>query len=146
VDELGDPIHAISLKMISRVVDGTGALAGNMHGTAGSTAGVDDDADADGEEEVCAIALSPESSSSTVDVNATLDCVFATLFFADEGDVACAGACGAAATPAFAAAPSVPASGSIVASDELSAAKRSLSEMVSTPALFIPNALLIAEG
>jgi hypothetical protein len=42
------------------------------------------------------------------------------------------------------------ASGSIAASDDddapPSAAKRSPSEMVSTPAVFIPNALLIAEG
>jgi hypothetical protein len=63
VDESGDPIHAISLKMISRVVDGTGALAGNMHGAAGGMAGVGDATEDGGGDEVCAVALSPGSSS-----------------------------------------------------------------------------------
>jgi hypothetical protein len=137
VDDDGDPIHAISLKIISRVVDGAGALAGNTHGTAG----VDETTEDDGEDEACASALSPEASSSTTGADATLDCAIATLFFAEDGDGA--GVCDAAATLAFATASSLPTG---IDDDALSAPKRSLSEMVLIPALFIPSALLIAKG
>jgi hypothetical protein len=56
VDESGDPIHAISLRMISRVVDGAEALAGNTHGVTGSAEGVDDATEDDGEGEAPTLA------------------------------------------------------------------------------------------
>ena len=98
VDESDDPIHAISLRMIARVVDGAGALIGKTHGAMGSVAGVDDAIEDDGEDEV-AIAPSLKLPSVT-GVNVALDCAFVTLFFAKDGDGA--GVCGAAATPASA--------------------------------------------
>jgi hypothetical protein len=133
------------LRIISRAVDGAGALAGNTHGVAGSATGIDDDTEDDGEDEIV-ITLSLKLPSTT-GADATPDRAFATLFFfADDGDDA---SDGDGATLAFAAASSPPASGPIAASDDdapLSVAKRSPSEMVSTPAVFIPSALLIAEG
>jgi hypothetical protein len=136
MDDDGDPIHAISLKIIFRVVDDVGALAGKTHGAAGSVAGVDDAIKDNGEDEV-AITLSlklPSAAGACADAG----CSFDTLFFTDVG------ACGPAATLASAAALS--SSAGKDDDDALPAAKRSLSKMVSTPAVFIPSALLIAEG
>jgi hypothetical protein len=146
VDESDDPIHAISFKMISRVVDDADAFAGNIHGVAGSVAVGDDATEDDDEDEFAATVLSSKLPSAA-GADATLDCAFATLFFADDGGFAGASTCEASA-PASAAASSPPTSEPITASDDdaLSAAKRSPSEMVSIPALFIPSALLIAEG
>jgi hypothetical protein len=95
---------------------------------------VDDTTKGDGDDEVTIAVPLKFPFAAGACAGATADFSFDTLFLTG------AGVCDTAAA----------ASGSIAASDDddapPSAAKRSPSEMVSTPAVFIPNALLIAEG
>jgi hypothetical protein len=157
-DDDGDPIHAISLKITSCVAEWMPSE--NEHDAASVDVEVDADVDVDMDEEVAAAASSERLSvasfvfcegdaltacaDSDVDVGvvAPMDpcdapdfvalAFFRTDFFADDGDEE--------ATVGTASSLSV--SRSIAASDDDGA----LSEMVSIPALFIPRALLIAEG